>query len=101
MQKQEKESLDNLPCAGITLIRFYGFDLSPGKAGTPRGICASAFYEGGTKLRGNFFKTPVTFYNYSSSHSKLAHEKHVFTDPDCDHGAWNNGPGQSDQRPQR
>jgi hypothetical protein len=31
MRKQErKKVLDNLPCAGITLIRFYGFDLSPG-----------------------------------------------------------------------
>ena len=42
MRKQEKESLDNLPCAGITLIRFYGFDLSPPADGgvTPRGICA-------------------------------------------------------------
>jgi hypothetical protein len=35
MQKQEKKVLDNLPCAGITLIRFYGFDLSPAFAKHP------------------------------------------------------------------
>jgi hypothetical protein len=27
----------HLPCAGITLFRFYGYDLRSGKAGTPRG----------------------------------------------------------------
>jgi hypothetical protein len=28
-----KKGLNVLPCAGITLIRFYGFDLSPAAAG--------------------------------------------------------------------
>jgi hypothetical protein len=31
LQKQERGEIDSdLPCAGITLIRFYGFDLSLG-----------------------------------------------------------------------
>jgi hypothetical protein len=46
------ERLNVLPCAGITLIRFYGFDLSPGHlAGTPRETLKTEGYRnGGTKL---------------------------------------------------
>jgi hypothetical protein len=43
----------HLPCAGITLIRFYGFDLSPQAFGerTPRGNAEIL----AAKLRENFF----------------------------------------------
>jgi hypothetical protein len=46
------ERLNVLPCAGITLIRFNGFDLSPGQmAGTPRETLKTEGYRtSGTKL---------------------------------------------------
>lgn len=34
----ERGNYDLLPCAGITLIRFYGYDLSPPRR-TPRETC--------------------------------------------------------------
>ncbi len=36
LKQGEIESASHLPCAGITLIRFYGYDLSLALSETPR-----------------------------------------------------------------
>ena len=68
----EKGELLSPSFAGITLIRFYGYNLSPDLIGTPRELC-------GAKLAKKVIKS-VTFWHFDAYYSKFNYyEENIYS----------------------
>lgn len=82
MLLQERGKYEGLlPCAGITLIRFNGFDLSLRPlAETPRGILAAPAFAANSGTKINSFTIAVTFLCPPSYYSKPYYEEIISAD---------------------